>query len=161
MRTILSVCVSDSTDTKGLAQSAPGDAALASEVRTTVARLHRRLRQKRPAHGLGLTDLSVLSRLHRVGPASPKELAEQEKIQPQSLTRVLSTLEDRRLIMRRRHPVDGRQAVIAITADGQQLVEADRQQRDQWLAEAIEQRLSPIERDVLVLAAQVLNRLSE
>jgi hypothetical protein len=38
---------------------------LASEIRVAVARLARRLRQERPPHELGLTKMSVLSRLYR------------------------------------------------------------------------------------------------
>ena len=48
---------------------------LARQTRESVSALARRMRQERPAHGLGLTSTSVLSHLVRTGPLSPKELA--------------------------------------------------------------------------------------
>jgi len=63
------------------------DNELAVEVREAVSRLARRLRQERPPHELGLTSLSALSRLYRLGPASPSALAAAENVQPQSMTR--------------------------------------------------------------------------
>jgi len=68
------------------------DNELAVEVREAVSRLARRLRQERPPHELGLTSLSALSRLYRLGPASPSALAAAENVQPQSMTRALATL---------------------------------------------------------------------
>jgi DNA-binding MarR family transcriptional regulator len=134
---------------------------LASEVRVSVARLARRLRQQRPPNDLGLTKMSVLSQLHRLGPASPKLLAEREQVQPQSLTRALAALEERGLVSREPHPTDGRQTVIAITAEGRDLLRFDRQRRDEWLADVIEGRLSPTEREMLRVAAKLLDALSE
>src|SRR5437588_8653988 len=122
---------------------------LASEVRVSVARLARRLRQERPPNDLGLTKLSVLSQLFRLGPLSPKALADREQVQPQSMTRSLAALEERGLVSRQPHPTDGRQTIIAITERGRELLRHDRQRRDEWLAEVIDARLSPIERDML------------
>jgi DNA-binding MarR family transcriptional regulator len=134
---------------------------LASEVRVAVARLARRLRQERPAHELGLTRMSVLSRLYRLGPSTPKVLSEAEGVQPQTMTKTLAALEDMGLLSRCPHPGDGRQLVITITDAGRKLIEADRTRRDAWLAEVIEQRLSPIEQDFLRVAAKLLNVLTD
>jgi DNA-binding MarR family transcriptional regulator len=41
---------------------------------------------------------------------SPGELAEHEKVQPPSMTRVIAALEERRLVTRMAHPTDRRQA---------------------------------------------------
>ncbi|MCM3882914.1 MarR family winged helix-turn-helix transcriptional regulator [Frankia sp. R82] len=137
------------------------DDTLASEVRVAVGRLARRLRQERPAHELGLTRMSVLSRLHRLGPASPKELAGQEGVQPQTMTRTLAGLEDAGLVARTSHPTDGRQSIISITEAGRELLRSDRRQRDAWLARAIEKRLSPVEQDFLRASARLLSLLAE
>ncbi|MEV0375585.1 MarR family transcriptional regulator [Streptomyces sp. NPDC050636] len=134
---------------------------LARQTRDSVSALARRMRQERPSHGLGLTSTSVLSHLVRTGPLSPKELATREGVQPQSLTRQLAALEERGLITRRPHEHDRRQVIVEITEVGRQLVETDRQMRDQWLAKAMAKRLTPVEREVLAAANKLLDLLSE
>ncbi|MFK8912052.1 MarR family winged helix-turn-helix transcriptional regulator [Streptomyces sp. YS-3] len=134
---------------------------LARQTRDSVSALARRMRQERPAHGLGLTSASVLSRLDRVGALSPKELAAAEGVLPQSLTRQLASLEEHGLITRRPHDRDGRQVLMEITDAGRHLVESDRQRRDAWLAQAITKRLTPVEREILGAANKLLDLLSE
>lgn len=134
---------------------------LARQTRDSVSALARRMRQERPAHGLGLTSASVLSRLDRAGALSPKELAAAEGVLPQSLTRQLASLEENGLITRRPHDRDGRQVLMEITDAGRHLVETDRRMRDAWLAQAITKRLTPVEREILGAANKLLDLLSE
>ncbi|ASU82014.1 MarR family transcriptional regulator [Nocardiopsis gilva YIM 90087] len=135
--------------------------ALARQTRDSVSRLARRMRQERPADTLGMTSVSILSRLERGGGLSPKELADHERVQPQSLTRALAGLEERGLITREAHPRDGRQVIIEITDEGRALVESDRRLRDEWLATTIAARLTPVEREVLATANRLLDMLSQ
>ncbi|QUQ62322.1 MarR family winged helix-turn-helix transcriptional regulator [Kutzneria sp. CA-103260] len=136
------------------------DNELAVEVREAVSRLARRLRQERPPHELGLTSLSALSRLYRLGPASPSALAAAENVQPQSMTRALATLTERGLVVREPHPTDGRQTLVTITDAGRAVLEQDRSQRDAWLADVIADRLTPIEQEFLRAAAKLLEVLA-
>ena len=136
------------------------DDGLAVEVREAVSRLARRLRQERPPHELGLTSLSVLSRLYRLGPASPSALAAAENVQPQSMTRAVATLVERGLVVREPHPTDGRQTVVTITDAGRVVLEEDRSRRDAWLAGVIDDRLTPVEREFLRAAAKLLEVLA-
>jgi len=136
------------------------DNELAVEVREAVSRLARRLRQERPPHELGLTSLSVLSRLYRLGPAGPSALAAAENVQPQSMTRALATLVERGLVAREPHPTDGRQTVISITEAGRAVLDEDRSRRDAWLAEMIAERLTPVEREFLRASAALLEVLA-
>ena len=136
------------------------DNELAVEVREAVSRLARRLRQERPPHELGLTSLSVLSRLYRLGPAGPSALAAAENVQPQSMTRALATLVERGLVAREPHPTDGRQTVISITEAGRAVLDEDRSRRDAWLAEMIAERLTPVEREFLRASAKLLEELA-
>ena len=137
------------------------DNELAVEVREAVSRLARRLRQERPPHELGLTALSALSRLYRLGPASPSALAAAENVQPQSMTRALATLTERGLVVREPHPTDGRQTVVTITDAGRVVLDEDRSQRDAWLAGVIAERLTPVEREFLRAAATLLEVLAK
>jgi DNA-binding MarR family transcriptional regulator len=130
-------------------------------VRRAVGRLARRLRMERPEHGLSSTKLSLLSHLHQLGTMSPGELAARERARPQSLTRALAELVGEGLISRESDPNDRRQAVLAITVAGVDALARDMQQRDAWLAEAMARTLSPTERELLRLAATLMERLTD
>src|ERR1700685_380517 len=81
------------------------DAGLATALRISVSRLARRLRAQRTASGLteavlSETQLAALSALEVHHAMTPGELAEHEKVQPPSMTRVIAGLEDRPLVLR-------------------------------------------------------------
>src|SRR5580698_6647301 len=84
----------------------------------SAAHLSRRLMAARGADGLSVSRLMVLGRLKRQGPATATELAAFLRIQPQSLTRLLASLEDGGLIVRRADETDRRQNRIEITDAG-------------------------------------------
>ena len=136
------------------------DAQLASSLRIAVMRLARRLRAERSDGTLGLSQLSALSTLEHHGPLSPTALAELERIQPPSMTRVIAALEGRGLVERRPHPSDRRQAVIAITVEGRRIVLEDRRRRHAWLCETLD-GLTDEEQARLVAALPILEQLSE
>src|SRR5882724_12248907 len=134
---------------------------LSSSVRRAVGALGRRLRAQRPENGLSLTKLSVLGQLYRRGSMSAAELAALERVQPQSLTRVLAELVEAGLVSRRADVKDGRRLLLDITGDGRAMLTRDMQQRDAWLARAMADELSVTERELLRLAAQLLERLAD
>jgi len=136
-------------------------AELASIMRVSVMRLSRRLRYERgdAALTLTLTQIATLGTLDRHGPLTPRELAEHEKVQPPSMTRVLSHLEELGLIDRTPHETDGRQHLVSLTEAAHALLKEDRRRRDAWLAQRLAE-LTPEERDLLRAAAPVLERLS-
>ena len=139
------------------------DAGLATALRISVSRLARRLRVERQAEGLAElsdTQLAALAVLDRHAAMTPGELAEHEKVQPPSMTRVIAVLEERRLVMRAPHPTDRRQVVLTVTEQGRELVSQARRRRDAWLAKRLKE-LSPEERAVLRAAAPVLEKLSQ
>ncbi len=136
------------------------DAALAAALRVSVARLTRRLRSERdPRNELSVGQLSVLGALYRSGECSIGELAAHERVQPPSMTRTVSCLEEDGYVVRRPHESDRRQVLIALAAKGQQTLLADRKRRDAWLAQRLRE-LSPDERHVLREAAPIIERLA-
>jgi DNA-binding MarR family transcriptional regulator len=141
-----------------VANDYPADPVVA-QIRRGATRLARRLRFERPADSLSLTKLSVLAHLHRGDAVTPGEIAAADWLQPQSLTRVLAELEADGLITRSRDAYDRRQFVLGLTADGAAALAADMGARDRWLAEAM-RGLSETERQVLYLAAKLMDRLS-
>ncbi len=133
----------------------------ATAVRRGVTTLSRRLRLERPAHSETLLQLSVLAELNRHGPMTPGELAALQRIQPQSLTRTLASLEARQLVRRDAHPEDGRRALLTVTPDGLAALRQDMGQRDSWLAHTMAARLTPTEQELLRLAGHLLECLAE
>jgi DNA-binding MarR family transcriptional regulator len=138
------------------------DAGLATALRISVSRLARRLRVERLAGLAELSDtqLAALAVLDKHGAMTPGELAEHEKVQPPSMTRVIAVLEERRLVMRAPHPTDRRQVVVSATDEGRALVSQSRRRRDAWLAKRLKE-LTPEERALLRAAAPVLEKLSQ
>jgi DNA-binding MarR family transcriptional regulator len=91
---------------------------------------------------------------------TPGQLAAADRLQPQSVTRVVAGLERGGLVARRRAEADGRQVQITITELGLETVVQDLAHWDTWLATALAQELSPTERELLRLAALLMERLS-
>ncbi|MGA2827015.1 MAG: MarR family transcriptional regulator [Streptosporangiaceae bacterium] len=141
------------------------DVGLATALRISVSRLARRLRVERAAHGMPEPELSdtqfaALSALERHSAMTPGELAEYEKVQPPSMTRVIAVLEERGLVMRAPHTTDRRQVVLTVTEDGRAVVLRARRRRDEWLAKRLKE-LTPQERATLRAAAPILEKLSQ
>src|SRR5579862_8253172 len=141
------------------------DAGLATALRISVSRLARRLRAQRATAGLteavlSETQLAALAALERHQEMTPGELADHEKVQPPSMTRVIAVLEERNLVQRAAHPTDRRQVVLTVTADGRALVNRVRRRREAWLAQRL-QELTPEERAILRAASPILEKLSQ
>jgi DNA-binding MarR family transcriptional regulator len=145
-------------------QQTRSDAGLASALRISVSRLARRLRAERLAKGLepGLSDtqLAALAALERHGAMTPGELADHEKVQPPSMTRVIAALEERDLVMRGPHATDRRQVVLTVTQSGREVVQQSRSLREAWLAQRLRE-LTREERATLRAAAPILEKLSQ
>jgi DNA-binding MarR family transcriptional regulator len=135
----------------------------ATRLRRSSSRLQRRLRSegRRDGGGLSPGGASVLANLQRLGPATPGELAAADAVRPQSMTRILHDLETGGLVTRTTDPEDARRQRIAVTDAGIDALTAEARERDGWLAGAMTLELSPVERQVLVLAADLMDRLSE
>jgi DNA-binding MarR family transcriptional regulator len=136
------------------------DTGLASELRTSVMRLRRRLANERhPDNELSMPSMAVLGALYGHGEMSLGELAAHERVQPPSMTRTVNCLEEGGYVARRPHETDGRQVVISISEKGRETLLADRARRDAWLARRL-RGLSADERAVLRQAAPILERLA-
>jgi DNA-binding MarR family transcriptional regulator len=134
------------------------DAVLATAMRISISRLARRLRVERL--GLGGTEtvlsdiqLAALAALARHDSMTPGELAEHEKVQPPSMTRVIAVLEERGLVKREPHATDRRQVVLTVTDEGRDVVQRVRRRREAWLAQRL-QELTPA-------AAPILEKISQ
>lgn len=125
-----------------------------------VLALGRRLRAERPDGAATLSALSLLGTLHRLGPMPATKLAIEERLQPQSLTRLLAGLERDGLIERRRSDVDRRELTIAVTGKGRAVLAEDLHVRAAWLTKAMAQALAEDERSTLISAAAIVLKLA-
>ena len=143
----------------------PGDqeftrtAILAQDLRAFMGKLKRRLRDQAHAGDLTPSQVSVLLRLERGGPATASSLARAEGMRPQSMAPVLNALEGIGLVSGAPDPADGRQSLFALTEAFRKSVEEGRAARQDWLTRTLQARLSPQEQDEVVRAVELLKRL--
>jgi DNA-binding MarR family transcriptional regulator len=136
------------------------DTGLASELRFSVARLSRRLRNERePDNPLSVAALSALGILFREGECTIGALAAHERVQPPSMTRTVNCLVEDGYAVRRANETDGRQVLVDLTEQGREILLADRRRRDAWLAQRLRE-LTPDERALLREAAPLIQRLA-
>jgi DNA-binding MarR family transcriptional regulator len=142
-------------------RAARTDAGLASVLRLSVMRLRRRLASERdPDNSLSISLMAVLGALFRHGELTVGELAGFERVQPPTMTRKITHLEEGGYVTRGAHESDGRVVVVTLTDQGRATVLADRTRRDEWLARQLRE-LTREEREVLRAAAPIIQRLSE
>lgn len=137
----------------------------AGRLQRGTAALARRLRASTPAatsgDGLSPARLGILAGLRRSGVGmTASALAADLGIQPQSLTRLLADLEDRRLIARRTDSTDRRRSLIALTPAGTALLATELQRRRAALAATIAATFTPAEQKQLHQATLLLDRLA-
>ncbi|WP_341718679.1 MarR family transcriptional regulator [Micromonospora sp. FIMYZ51] len=140
------------------AQSMP-PAQLAHQLRDAITRLNRRVRQARPVGDLTVTQLSALTSIRLGGALTPRELADVERVQPPTMTKIVAKLEERGLVQRSPHPTDGRQVILAVTEGGRAVLDQFERVRDEWLARRLAE-LNDVDRETLHHAAEILQRIS-
>ncbi len=144
------------------ALSVPSDTAsdTANLLHRSALRLFRLLRATQPARGLSWSKISVLGRLYRDGVATATALAAHLRVRPQSLTRLVADLEQRKLIRRRPNDADRRQSLLEITDAGVQLLIQDLCDQRENLAQTIAKELTPAEQELLRRAAGLMDHLA-
>jgi DNA-binding MarR family transcriptional regulator len=132
---------------------------LATLLRDAMLRLNRRVRQARPVGDLTFSQLSALTSLELAGALTPRELADVERVQPPTMTKIVGKLEQRGLVARTPHPTDRRQVILAATEEGRTVYAQFERVRDEWLATRLA-GLTPDERGTLEHAAQIMQQLA-
>jgi DNA-binding MarR family transcriptional regulator len=136
------------------------DIQLASELRTVVTRLIKKLR-KHSVTGmlLSLTERSTLSLLDQHGELFPNELASMEKITSQSMSQILNHLAELDYINRRTSKEDKRKLIISLSAKGTAVLKQVRSEKDNWLYRALDETCSEEEIDILKRSIKPLKKL--
>lgn len=135
----------------------PEPAAVATDLRTAMGKLTRRVKHE---DRIPLGQVAVLGALDRDGAMTTSDLAVDQRVRPQSMARAVGLLVEQGLVTRREHPSDGRKTLVELSPAGRAALEAERGRRAGWLAQAIEAELSGEEREVLARSAALMERLA-
>lgn len=137
-----------------------GSSSAANELRVLIGRLARRLRAQGTVGDLTRSQLSLLGRLEREGPATLSELARAEGVRPQSAAAGVTVLEADGLVAGTPHPIDGRKTVLSLTEAARKQFDDGRLAREDWLNEAIHAELNDDERARLAECLPLLERIA-
>jgi DNA-binding MarR family transcriptional regulator len=134
---------------------------LALEIRTLFRKVKRHLRQYGEHSDLTPSQVSVVLRLEQDGSATVSSLARAEGMRPQSMSAVITPLQDAGLVRGAADPNDGRQTLMCLTPKCLKLLKEGRAARQDWLTRRISQKLSAREQEKLQAALELLMRLVE
>jgi DNA-binding MarR family transcriptional regulator len=134
-------------------------AALAGDLRALVAQLRRRFREQAILGEFTPSQVAVLLRLEREGPATVSALARAEGMRPQSMGTLIAPLEAAGHINGAPDPDDGRQTLWSLTGAFREWLKEGRAARQDWLSRTIEARLTGAEQEQLAAAVELLKRL--
>jgi DNA-binding MarR family transcriptional regulator len=132
---------------------------LPARLRLAIARTARRMRQE-AGTDLSPSLTSALATIERHGPLTPSELAEAERVQRPSATRIVARLDKAGLVDRAADPGDGRVSLVSASRDGRALLRRLRTRKNAYLARRMRD-LDPDDVAALERAAEVLERLLE
>jgi len=133
---------------------------LARELRVLVGRLRRRVKEVTDTYELTASQLAVVSRLGREGPATASDLAAAERVRPQSMAATIAALDERGWLVRRLDPGDGRKQWLSLSDTAREHL-SDKQMREEWLCQALRDRYTDAERATIAEALELLGRLTQ
>lgn len=134
---------------------------LALDIRTVSSKLKQHLRAHGAHDELTPSQVSVVLRLEKDGAATVSNLARAEGMRPQSMSAVITPLQDAGLVDSAPDPNDGRQTLMGLTPKCLKLLKERRAAKQDWLTRRILQKLSGGEQKKLQAALGLLMRLVE
>jgi len=134
---------------------------LASDLRALIGQFKRMFRDQASWGDMTLSQVSVLGRLDRDGPATVTNLARAVGVRPQSMGATVSALETTGLVSGAPDPNDGRQTIWSLTPACREWIRVGRAAREDWLFHVIQKRLSAAEQEQLANGLALLKRLTE
>lgn len=132
----------------------------AQDLRVAFSLLRRRIREVSAKQDLTPSQVSALTLVSKSGAATASALAATEGVRPQSMAATLAALDGYGLIQRNPDPGDGRRQLVTLTEAGRERVEGTREARSAWLAHAFEERCTEEERQTVIAAMALLERLT-
>lgn len=129
-------------------------------MRTIVSALHKGLRKQAPLiSSYSMTEVETIGHLFHQSSLLPTELAVLTRVKTQSMSQILKKLEEHGVIKRTPSKDDKRKVFISITSLGKKMVEKTKYERDEWLKGVIEKTLTDKEKETLIKALPILNKL--
>src|SRR5204863_8480057 len=98
--------------------------------------------------------LSALWAIERLQPVTLGDLADAERVQPPTVTRLVAKLEEIGLVVREGEPTDRRVSRVRLTPEGQRLLDRTRRLRTAYLARRL-RSVAPRDRRVLRSAVKI------
>ncbi|WP_034295279.1 MarR family winged helix-turn-helix transcriptional regulator [Herbaspirillum sp. RV1423] len=144
-----------------LPSKTPSATSLAGELRISLGKLIRRVREQAHSGDFTSAQKSVLLRLDRDGPATVSALARAESVRPQSMRITVARLEVMKAVSGKPDPTDGRQTLVDLTPGFRKSLKASRVAKEDWLVRALQAQLSPQEQSELAAAVKLLQRLAD
>ncbi|MBN9383634.1 MAG: MarR family transcriptional regulator [Chitinophagaceae bacterium] len=138
------------------------DIEIAAGLRTVIHRLVKVLRKHtRNDEMLSLTERSTLGLLYQHGQLLPTELAQIEKVTAQSMSQVIANLSKIAYVDKTPAVDDKRKVYLSLTPAGKEYIERQRQEKQEWLARTLHERLSAREKELLSEAITILTKLMD
>jgi DNA-binding MarR family transcriptional regulator len=103
--------------------------------------------------------LFTLGTIEVHGPIRLSDLAARERVTAPTATRLVASLEERRLVRRQVNPDDRRSALLAVTALGSRMLDRTRRARTVELVRRLD-RLDPADRGAVRTILPILERLA-
>ncbi|HUB60914.1 MAG TPA: MarR family transcriptional regulator [Puia sp.] len=138
------------------------DIEVAAALRTVIHRVVKLLRRKVHTESeFSLTERSVMGSLYHQGELPPSTLAQLEKVTTQSMSQIINHLYELGMIRKTPSGEDKRMVLLSLTPAGRAYAEDIRQRKQEWLANALQQKVTAEEKDVLMEAMKILIRIIE
>ena len=134
---------------------------LAAELRATLGKLKRKLREHGGRSDLTPSQVSVILRLEKDGPITVSSLARAEGMRPQSMSAIITSLLDAGLVSGSPDPNDARQTLMSLSRKCQKFLKEGRAARQDWLTTTIQEKLSVEDQEKLAAVLELLARLVE
>jgi DNA-binding MarR family transcriptional regulator len=136
------------------------DIEIAAGLRTVLSRLTKVLRREtRNDEMLSLTERSILGLIDQVPGLLPTELAAMEKVTTQSISQVINHLSGLGFVNKSPSLDDKRKVLLTLTASGREYVGRLRQEKQEWLARILQEKVTPREKETLAAAINILTKL--
>lgn len=130
----------------------------AYRLQLAITRLSRLLRQEVQAE-LTPSQISALSTIRRCGPLTLGELAEQERVAPPSVTRMVDRLADQGYVERIADPDDGRVCRVVTTTRAEEMVGEARARKAAWVEDRMAE-LGAEDRRRVVAAVSAIEQMA-
>jgi DNA-binding MarR family transcriptional regulator len=132
----------------------------ATRLRISIGAFKRRTQEALAEGDLTAPQLTALSRLDRLGPATTAELARREQITPQAMGTTIASLEKRALVIRQPDAEDGRRSILSLTPAGRAAIRSGRSAIVDKVAGALAESFTSEEIATLGAAARLIERLA-